>query len=278
MTTSIVAISIIAFAIFSIYVSKNNYRENAINQHQSYAKVIGNNCEVAIEFEQYKEVTNYLNSLDSIEEIDFIKVLNGKKETIAEAHYRNKNHAVDTSKLSTPVILTENQSIISQEITSDIGSIGYVIVGANEIVLDREIARFTWQTIIISIILILIMTLITSFFQQFISQPIIHLGKVAQKISSGSYKERAVVKTNDELKELEVAFNNMVIEILKAKETAEFAAKFRAEFLANMSHEIRTPMNGVIGMIDMLEKNTKLDFLQLEYLQTIKSSSNSLMM
>ncbi len=55
------------------------------------------------------------------------------------------------------------------------------------------------------------------------------------------------------------------------------ASKFKQEFLANMSHEIRTPMVGVIGMIDLLFKNTELNDLQKEYVNTIYQSSNTLL-
>ncbi|WP_378176353.1 ATP-binding protein [Aquimarina sp. SS2-1] len=55
------------------------------------------------------------------------------------------------------------------------------------------------------------------------------------------------------------------------------ASKFKQDFLANMSHEIRTPMVGVIGMIDLLFKNTKLDDLQKEYVSTIHQSSLNLL-
>ncbi|WP_103071372.1 ATP-binding protein [Aquimarina sediminis] len=55
------------------------------------------------------------------------------------------------------------------------------------------------------------------------------------------------------------------------------ASKFKQEFLANMSHEIRTPMVGVVGMIDLLYKNTKLNDLQKEYVTTIHHSSLNLL-
>ncbi|WP_103865298.1 ATP-binding protein [Aquimarina sp. I32.4] len=55
------------------------------------------------------------------------------------------------------------------------------------------------------------------------------------------------------------------------------ASKFKEDFLANMSHEIRTPMVGVIGMIDLLFKNTKLDELQKQYVSTIYQSSHNLL-
>lgn len=55
------------------------------------------------------------------------------------------------------------------------------------------------------------------------------------------------------------------------------ASKFKQDFLANMSHEIRTPMVGVIGMIDLLFKNTKLNPLQKEYVSIIHQSSLNLL-
>lgn len=65
-------------------------------------------------------------------------------------------------------------------------------------------------------------------------------------------------------------------ELIKAKEVAEQAAKMREQFLANMSHEIRTPMNVVVGMTHLLE-NTPLDRQQLEYIEALKLSSDTLL-
>jgi signal transduction histidine kinase/CHASE2 domain-containing sensor protein/DNA-binding NarL/FixJ family response regulator/HPt (histidine-containing phosphotransfer) domain-containing protein len=62
----------------------------------------------------------------------------------------------------------------------------------------------------------------------------------------------------------------------KARQLAESAGKMKSAFLANMSHEIRTPMNAIVGLTDLL-LTTKLNDLQQDFVETIRSSSDTLL-
>lgn len=62
----------------------------------------------------------------------------------------------------------------------------------------------------------------------------------------------------------------------KAKEKALEASMAKSNFLANMSHEIRTPINSILGMDEMLLRET-LDERQRVYAKNIQSAGNSLL-
>lgn len=69
---------------------------------------------------------------------------------------------------------------------------------------------------------------------------------------------------------------NSEIQIVAARETAEAATKAKSEFLANMSHEIRTPLTGLLGTAKLM-RATPLNAVQLDYLEVIHQSADSLL-
>ena len=73
----------------------------------------------------------------------------------------------------------------------------------------------------------------------------------------------------DELKEINA-------EVRRAKEEAESANRAKSDFLARMSHEIRTPLNAVLGMNELIMKESEEESMR-EYARDAYQSANNLL-
>lgn len=66
-------------------------------------------------------------------------------------------------------------------------------------------------------------------------------------------------------------------ELINAIEVTKQTAELKQQFFANMSHEIRTPLNAIIGFASLLERESFQNKQVAEYVRTITSSSNTLL-
>ena len=92
----------------------------------------------------------------------------------------------------------------------------------------------------------------------------------------GRRNERRYAHRMEEMKveEQKQAYKTQVLKL--EKEAADHANRAKSNFLANMSHEIRTPMNAIIGMDEMILRETR-DAKITRYALNIKSAGNTLL-
>ncbi len=96
------------------------------------------------------------------------------------------------------------------------------------------------------------------------------------EVAKGDYSQVLDNSTSDEFGHLSRSFNQMTQKIKSSQDKIKQSNQAKSDFLANMSHEIRTPMNGVIGTA-MLLASTELDEQQRDYLETIRTCGDSLL-
>jgi len=96
---------------------------------------------------------------------------------------------------------------------------------------------------------------------------------ILRDINALKNTQRQLEKLNETL---ELKVTQRTTELQTATEQALAASKAKSEFVANISHEIRTPMNGVLGMLEMLNKDTLSDE-QIKYVSLARDSADSLM-
>ncbi|MBQ4378543.1 MAG: response regulator [Treponema sp.] len=121
-------------------------------------------------------------------------------------------------------------------------------------------------------------------------EPVSDLTKASYRLSRGELGIPILYRSNNEIGFLADSIRKMAVQIREyiefireqtksereAKESAISASKAKGEFLANMSHEIRTPINAVLGMDEMILRESD-DKEILEYAVNIKKAGNSLL-
>jgi len=115
--------------------------------------------------------------------------------------------------------------------------------------------------IFIALIFIIIITILLSYYKQYILKK--------QNINL----EHIV---DEKTKELKIINENLEQTIQDRTKELETALHTKSDFLANMSHEIRTPLNAIIGFVDILTKYEN-DIEKQKKLEIIKESSHSLL-
>lgn len=101
----------------------------------------------------------------------------------------------------------------------------------------------------------------------------------AETMSSDFEERKLVHKSHNESKMYVITDSTKhyqhIREVEEQRKIADDANKAKTEFLASMSHEIRTPINAVLGIDEMILRESKDDTIR-EYAMDIQTAGRTL--
>ena len=92
----------------------------------------------------------------------------------------------------------------------------------------------------------------------------------------GQETKKTTAKKGTELSQVKEALQQRDVELETAKNAIEKAEKARDIFLANMSHELRTPINTILGLNELIIRESQEENIK-EYARDIRQSGNILL-
>jgi two-component system, OmpR family, sensor kinase len=119
---------------------------------------------------------------------------------------------------------------------------------------DREIALAG------SLLVLLLAALLSPLIVGRALRPLEQMSVTAGALAAGDYKQRVTVpRTQDEIGNLALAFNQMAAGIDQAFEVRRQSEDRMRQFVADASHELRTPLTAIAGYLDVLQRRDEVD-------------------
>lgn len=286
--------------IISIILSFSRYitvRQNFINSLEKEVKQNSNKHRL----ERYYLDSNIVSKIQQGEEftddhlIEYIKSLYSYMENDLESV---EIYAEDTSQIFSNFDKTgdlglqnlfdkENDKYIIREIENKnymifcsyctVSNVSIYIVNIYDITsIYSERVRQLKDIMLADAIVLVISSIVVAAFSIVLTRPIEELNKMTKEISSGDFKKRVRVRTNDEIGELADSFNIMAEKIENQINSLELSIKQKDDFISGFSHEIKTPMTAIIGYSDLLRLKNCSDDVRIPALNYIYSESKRL--
>ncbi len=126
---------------------------------------------------------------------------------------------------------------------------------------DRQLRRGLLVSVLALAAGLLVTDRVSKALARGITRGVADLHEGVRKIRSGRLDDRVDIRSNDEIEELAVAFNDMTDELQQtigrlraANRELQAIDQTKSDLLANVSHELRTPLTALKGFLELLDE------------------------
>lgn len=181
-----------------------------------------------------------------------------------------------SSEMNTPYISTDSNGVTQKVILKELknGMIFGLYVPTAEINAPQK--GLLEQLLIIFVCILIVAIVISLLLVRTIVKPLKNMTRVAKQYENGDFAEVMDENSQDEIGVLSRSLQTMATSLKKQIEIADTANKAKSEFLANMSHEIRTPINAILGMNEMILRESEDDNIR-DYSENIQIAGKTLL-
>ncbi len=258
-TTVVFLLTAVAFTTYDIVTLKHRMVEDLT----VLARMIDSNTSAQLLFNEQEPAARVLATLRAQPH-----VLSGRLFTADGQAFASYRRGDQDGPLEPPIVSGDDSKFargrleLSRRMFVEGQPVGSVYLVSDTEELTDRLRNYVGTTLLIMLAAGLVAVLLSSRLQRLVSDPILHLAGLADRVSeTEDYSVRAVKHGSDELGGLIDAFNGMLAQIQKrdealiiARDHAEEVSRTKSAFLANMSHELRTPLNAIIGYSEMLQE------------------------
>lgn len=131
---------------------------------------------------------------------------------------------------------------------------------------SRSLQLITFVTLLI---LATAAIMVTGLMANNIFIPVSNLTNAAKAVSKGDFSQQVEIKSNDEIGQLSLAFNDMTAQ-LRSVDTLQ------SDFIANISHDFRSPLTSIKGFVEAMMDGTIPPEMHEKYLQIVLDEANRL--
>jgi len=273
----------------SIHREKQVIRQLHKNHGQTTANTIAASCIEAIISADYPVLDTFINTIGKENKDILLIEVRRKNKVVSQYRDHPSDHTYSVFQAR-----INFSSELSEEIL-DLGEVRlHVSDQLNKKLIVSRIRELVYFTILMFVVTFAGTAIIM---RRTVLEKIQLLSNHTKKIGEGDLKTLLAFKSNDELRDLALAINEMsknifstqkkiqkqnidlknkTVMLRKTSNEAQAANRTKSEFLANISHEVRTPLNAIHGDVENLISSTN-DAKQKKQLESIQKAGAHLL-